>query len=186
MKLDDSHLGASCERTVRWHDPAQARRTTEGWTGLQIMQAIRDGKVAPPPIAQLLGFECIVAEKGEVAMRLAYDRSLENSIAMLHGGVAATMLDTAMGAAAHTALATSGMVVTLDLTITYLRPITEANSPVTATGRVANMARRTAYVIGDLRDGTGILVAHAVGNFSVISGRSMGNAPVRPINLPSA
>lgn len=163
--------GALRERTVQWHDAAMAGPLTAGLSGLEIMRGIRDGTLPAPPMARAIGFRCIVAEPGEIAMRLDYDGSLENTLRMLHGGVAATMLDTAMGAAAHTMLPVGSAVVTLDLTVTYIRPIDARNTPVTATGRVLNVGRRTVYVSGEVVDRHGALTVHAVGNFSILNMR---------------
>jgi uncharacterized protein (TIGR00369 family) len=159
------------ERTVRWHDAAMAGPLTAGLSGLEIMRGIRDGTLPAPPMARAIGFRCVVAEPGEIAMRLDYEASLENTLRMLHGGVAATMLDTAMGAAAHTMLPVGSAVVTLDLTLTYIRPIDARNTPVTATGRVLNVGRRTVYVSGEVVDRHGALTVHAVGNFSILNTR---------------
>lgn len=157
-------------RTVTWASPEAVRAETAGLTGLEIMRGIRDGTVEPPPMARLIGFRCVVAESGEIVMELTPDESLENMLAMLHGGAAATMLDTAMGAAAHTTLPLGKAAVTLDLTLTYLRPLTAANGPVRATGKVAHAGSRNIYVLGEVRDGKDRLAAHAVGNFSVVGG----------------
>jgi uncharacterized protein (TIGR00369 family) len=157
------------ERTVRWHDAAMAGPLTAGLSGLEIMRGIRDGILPAPPMARAIGFRCVVAERGEIAMRLDYEASLENTLRMLHGGAAATMLDTAMGAAAHTMLPVGSAVVTLDLTLTYIRPIDAQNTPVTATGRVLNVSRRTVYVSGEVIDRHGALTVHAVGNFSILN-----------------
>lgn len=156
------------ERTVSWHDPLHASSLVNGLSGLEMMRGIRDGTLPAPPMACLIGFRCVTAEPGEVAMSLDYDPSLENLMGMAHGGVAATMLDTAMGGAASTMLPTGSGVVTLDLTITYMRPTTARQTPVVATGRVINLGRRTVYVGGDVRSRDGGLVAHAVGNFSIV------------------
>ena len=158
-------------RTITWHDAEAARSRLAGKTGLEVMQGIRDGTLPPPPMARVIGFRCIVAEPGEVAMQLDYDRSLENAIGMLHGGVAASMLDTAMGAAANTLLPAASGAVTLDLSITYLRPATPASAPITATGKVVNLGRTVAYVTGEVTDAKGRLLAHAVGNFSILAAR---------------
>jgi uncharacterized protein (TIGR00369 family) len=158
-------------RTITWHDAEAARSRLAGKTGLEVMQGIRDGTLPPPPMARVIGFRCVVAEPGEVAMQLDYDPSLENAIGMLHGGVAASMLDTAMGAAANTLLPAASGAVTLDLSITYLRPATPASAPITATGKVVNLGRTVAYVTGEVTDAKGRLVAHAVGNFSVLAAR---------------
>ena len=77
-------------------------------------------------------------------------RSDENLMGMAHGGVAATVLDTAMRCAASTMLPFGSGIVTLDLTITYLWPITARQRPVVATGCVINCGRRTVYVGGEV------------------------------------
>ncbi len=159
------------ERTIHWHDAAMAAPLTAELSGLEIMRGIRDGTLPAPPMARSIGFRCVVAEIGEIAMRLDHDPSLENTLRMLHGGVAATVLDTAMGAAAHTMLPVGSAVVTLDLTLTYIRPIDFRNTPVTATGRVLNVGRRTVYVSGEVVDSQGALTVHAVGNFSILNSR---------------
>jgi uncharacterized protein (TIGR00369 family) len=158
------------QRLVEWQDPQAVRRQAEGWTGLQIMRAIRDGTLPPPPMARLIGFDCIGAEPGEIIMQLTPDESLENTMGLVHGAVAMAMLDTAMGAAVHTQLPWDKMAVTLDLKITYLKPLTLALGAIRATGRVLNLGGRTAYAEGEVRDGEGRLAAHAVGNFSIIGG----------------
>lgn len=160
------------ERTISWHDPIDAAPLVSGLSGLEIMRGIRDGTLPAPPMARLIGFRCVTAEPGEIVMRLEYDPSFENTMGMAHGGVAATMLDTAMGCAAHTMLPTGSGIVTLDLTITYLRPITAKDTPVAGTGRVINVGRRTIYVGGEVRGRDDILLAHAVGNFSIFGSGS--------------
>ncbi len=157
------------QRHVTWHDSSLAGEKTVGLSGLEIMRGIRDGTLPPPPMARLIGFRCVVAEPGEIAMQIDHDPSLENMMSMFHGGVVMSMLDTAMGAAAHTLLPVGSGIVTLDLSTTFLRPVTIANTPITATGRVTNLGRRVVYVTGEVKDRNGKLVAHAVGNFSVFA-----------------
>jgi uncharacterized protein (TIGR00369 family) len=160
------------ERTVVWQDAKSVAPLVGGLSGLEIMRGIRDGAVPPPPMARLIGFRCTVAEPGEVAMQLDHDPSLENTMGMFHGGAVATLLDTAMGCAAHTLMDVPNGIVTLDLTLTFLRPVTASNAPVTAIGRVLNKGRQTLYVTGEVRDRADKLVAHAVGNFSIVAPRS--------------
>ena len=165
------------ERTVHWHDAKQALRLAAGRSGLEVMRGIRDGTMPPPPMASLIGFQCVVAEPGEIAMRLDHDPSLENTLLMLHGGAAAAMLDTAMGAAAHTMLPVGSGIVTLNLHLTYLKPITAGNAPIVATGRVLRVGQTSVYVLGEVRDKSDALVVHAVGNFSIV--------PPKPAPVPA-
>jgi uncharacterized protein (TIGR00369 family) len=165
---DSSHTRT---RIMTWQDPAAVRAQAEGQTGLEIMRGIRDGTLPPPPMARLIGFACVAAEPGHIVMELVPDESLENAAGLLHGGTAAAMLDTAMGAAAHTMLTADKMTVTLDLTLTYLEPLTLASGPIRASGRVQKMGGRTAYVEGEITDAKGRRAVHAVGNFSIVTPR---------------
>jgi len=166
MLPTDSHYTRT--RTVDWQDPANVRRHAHGWTGLQIMQGIRDGTLPPPPIARLIGFRCIVAEPGLITMEVGAAEELENPAGLIHGGVAATLLDTVMGAAAHTQLPADRLSVTSNLNITFLRRLIPQSGTLRATGKVVSHGRTVAYAEGEFRDGAGRLAAHAVGSFSII------------------
>ena len=156
-------------RTVDWQDPAAVRRSAQGLTGLEIMRGIRDGTLPPPPMARLIGIDCVVAEPGEIVMELDPLESMENTIGLMHGGVAAALLDTVMGCTLHTLLPGDKAPVTVDLAVTYLRPLTVDSGRLRASARVLNLGKRMAYVEGEVRDGAGTLAAHAVGNFSIVT-----------------
>jgi uncharacterized protein (TIGR00369 family) len=172
MSIDPFDPSLTRRRAVDWQDSAIVRQAAHGRTGLEIMRGIRDGTLPGPPIARLMDFRVAVAEPGEIAMELDPHESLENPAGLLHGAVAAALLDTAMGACVHTLLPADKISVTLDLKITYLRPLTTASGRLRASGRLLNLGGRSAYVEGDLRNGAGELAAHAVGNFSIVNVRS--------------
>lgn len=155
-------------RLVEWPDPASAVQMTAGLSGLDIMQGIRDGRIPGPPMAYLIGFRVAEAEAGRIVMELEYDPSLENTIGLVHGGAAAAMLDTAMGAAAHTMLPTGQMIVTQNLQLEYLRPLSARSGTMRAEGKVIQVGRQNCYVEGTVHDGAGKLAVHAVGNFSIL------------------
>ena len=155
-------------RTVDWQDPTHVRQHAHGWTGLQIMQGIRDGTLPPPPIARLLGFDCTVADPGLITMELTAAEEMENPAGLIHGGIAATLLDTVMGAAVHTLLPAGRVSVTLNMNITFLRPLRAHSGVLRATGKVQNLGKSVAYAMGEFHDEAGKLAAHAVGNFSII------------------
>ena len=155
-------------RLVEWVDPAAVRALCADLTGLEILRAIRDGTVPDSPMAQLLGMRCIVAEPGEVVIELAAHESLENGVGILHGGAAMSVLDTAMGTAAHTVLPLGQVALTLDFKLTFLRPLTGRSGAVQAKAKVINQGRRNIFVEGRLDDARGRLAVHAVGNFTVV------------------
>ncbi|MEO9227568.1 MAG: PaaI family thioesterase [Devosia sp.] len=157
------------ERTVRWAEPSRsAADQGADASGLETVRGIRDGRIPPPPLVQIMGIECVLAEHGEVGMRLDHDGSLENFARTIHGGAVATMLDTAMGAAVNTTLDAGAAVVTLDLSVSYLRPARAEDCPLAATGRLVHAGKRNAYAIGEVRDRQQRLIAHAVGNFTIL------------------
>lgn len=162
-------------RTITWSDPAHAASIAAGLSGLDITRGLRDGLIPGPPLTQVMGMRCVVAEAGLFSLTVEYDPSLENMVGMFHGGVAASMLDTVMGCAAHSALPAGYGFVTLDMSVTYLRPITRANTPALASARVMNQGRRTIHVSGEIRGFDKRLVAHAIANFSVVGGGASGS-----------
>ena len=124
-------------------------------SGLETMCAIRDGILPPPPMARLIGFDMRVAEPGRIVMELDPHESLENTIGLLHGATAAALLDTAMGCAISTMLPVGQTSVTLDLKLTYLRPLSVKSGTISAEGKVVKLGRQTSYAEGFVRDASG-------------------------------
>ena len=183
MRQDENYAVHTRNRIIDWQDHGAVRAQADGLSVLDTMRAIRDGKLPPPPIARLIGFHYIGAEPGEIVIELQPEQSLENTSGTLHGAVAAAMLDTAMSAAAGTLLPADKRTITLDLTISYLKPLTIESGPIRAIGRVVDLAERTAYAAGEIRDGAGSLAAHAVGVFSVIASEQTITSAPRAVSI---
>jgi uncharacterized protein (TIGR00369 family) len=160
------------ERLVEWQAPGQVARAAAAMSGLDAMCAIRDGILPPPPMARLLGFRMRVAESGRIVIELEPHEGLENTIGLLHGATAAALLDTAMGCAISTRLPAGQGSVTLDLKLTYLRPLSERSGTISAERKLIKLGRQTTYAEGFVRDGSGNLAVHATATFSMI-----GEAP---------
>ena len=111
-----------------------------------------------------------VAEPGRIVMELDPDESLENTIGLLHGATAAALLDTAMGCAIATMQPAGKTSVTLDLKLTYLRPLSVRSGTVSAEGKLVKFGRQTSYAEGFVRDGAGNLAVHATATFTMIGG----------------
>src|SRR5882757_835524 len=156
------------ERVVDWQAPGPAAKAAAGMTGMEAMCAIRDGILPPPPMAHLIGFRLRVAEPGRIVMELEPHESLENTIGLLHGATAAALLDTAMGCAISTMLPAGQGSVTLDLKLTYLRPLSVRSGTISAEGKIIKLGRQTSYTEGFIRDGAGNLAVHATAIFSMI------------------
>jgi uncharacterized protein (TIGR00369 family) len=156
------------ERMVDWQAPEPAARAAAGMSGLEAMRAIRDGVLPPPPMARLIGFRMRLAEPGRIVMELEPHESLENTIGLLHGATAAALLDTAMGCAISTRLPAGQGSVTLDLKLTFLRPLSVKSGTISAEGKLIKLGRQTSYAEGFVRDGAGDLAVHGTATFSMI------------------
>jgi len=156
------------QRIVDWQAPGPVVKAAAAMSGLEMMCAIRDGILPPPPMAKLIGFRMATVEPGRIVMELDAEERLENTIGLLHGATAAALLDTAMGCAISTMLPVGQASVTLDLKLTYLRPLSVKSGTIQAEGKLIKLGRQTSYTEGFVRDGAGHLAVHATSTFSMI------------------
>jgi uncharacterized protein (TIGR00369 family) len=135
-------------RTFSWQDPAATAERGLSMSGLDYIRAIASRALAPPPVAELLGFEIVEAEHGRAVFALEPAEWMYNPIGMVHGGIAATILDSCMGCAVHTTLAAGVGYTTTDLQVRYIRAMSDVTGRVLAEGRVVHAGRRTATAEG--------------------------------------
>ncbi len=135
-------------RTFSWEDPAASAGAGGGLSGLEYMRAIAAGEIGQPPIAHLLGFTIVEAEPGRAVFAMEPAEWMYNPIGSVHGGIAATLLDSCMGCAVHTTLAPGVGYTTTDLQVRYIRAMGTQTGPVLAEGRVVHQGRRTATAEG--------------------------------------
>jgi uncharacterized protein (TIGR00369 family) len=149
-------------RTFTWEDPAAAAQAGLELTGLQYLRAIVEGALPAPPIARLLGFEIVEAEAGKALFALRPGEWMYNPLGTVHGGVAATILDSCMGCAVHTTLPAGVGYTTTDLQVRYIRAMAEDTGLVIAEGTVVHTGKRTATAEGRMfAESDGRLIAHA-------------------------
>jgi uncharacterized protein (TIGR00369 family) len=146
---------------VTWNDPALTAAAAQGRTGLAFLGAILEGIAPPAPIQAILGFELVAAEDGVARFRLVPGEHHLNPMAGVHGGVACTLLDSAMSSAVMTTLDENTGYVTADIMVHLTRPITTKTGPITAEGRVVHRGNRVATAEGRLTDVEGRVLAHA-------------------------
>jgi len=123
-------------------------------------RAIFDGTLAPPPIAQLIGFRPVALERGRAIFELDTDLDRHaNPMGTLHGGILCDLADATMGFAFASTLAEGESFTTLELKINFLRPVWQTR--LTATGHVVQRGRTVGMVECDITDAQGRLVARA-------------------------
>jgi uncharacterized protein (TIGR00369 family) len=149
------------ERTITWDDPVAAAAQGRGLSGLEYMKAIAAGAIPPPPIAMLMGFELDEVEEGRAVFAVTPREYHYNPIGVVHGGLAATLLDSAMGCAVHSTLPAGTAYTTLEVKVNFARAITGATGRVVCEGTVIHRGRTIATAEGRVTaQDTGKLLAH--------------------------
>jgi uncharacterized protein (TIGR00369 family) len=137
--------------------PLDQARTLDG---LALMTGVMNGTYPAPPIARALGFWISEVEAGKVAF--SYEPVLDhyNPLGSVHGGIAATLLDSVMGCCIHTMLKAGSGYTTVEIKVNYVRAMTHKTGQVRAEGKVINLGSRIATSEGRLVDSAGKLLAH--------------------------
>ena len=148
-------------RTVTWEDPLVSARAGATLAGIDYLRAVAQGTLPPPPIALLLGFDIEEVAEGRVVFTAATGEHQYNPIGVVHGGLAATLLDSAMGCAVHSRLPKGRGYTTLEIKVNYVRAIKHDSGPLRAIGTVVHMGGKTATAEARLLDRDGRLCAHA-------------------------
>jgi uncharacterized protein (TIGR00369 family) len=154
-------LAGSRMRSYSWGDPAAAAAMLGRRSGIETLRAVGAGELPPPPIMSTLDVSGVAFEVGTATFRLVPQEFHYNPLGTVHGGVIATLLDSAAGCAVHSVLGAGEGYTSLDLTTKYLRPVTTATGEVTATGTVLSRGSRTALAQAQLTDARGRVLAHA-------------------------
>jgi uncharacterized protein (TIGR00369 family) len=128
--------------------------------GLAFVQGLASGTVPLNTIAQTLGYDITEAESGRVVVTLVPDNTHLNPSGTVHGGLAATLLDSAMGLAVWSTLEKGLVQTTLEFKISLIRPITSGMGPIRAEGTILNRGRRIGTAEGRITDERGRLLAH--------------------------
>ena len=144
-----------------------ARGAELSW--MEYVQAIFAGELPPPPIATLMGFRGVEAEPGRALFEMEPGLQHYNPIGSVHGGVALTLLDSAMGCAVHTLLERGVGYTTLEVKTNFVRPITADTGLIRCEGIVVHRGSRIATAEGRLTDEGGKLLAHGTTTCLIIA-----------------
>jgi uncharacterized protein (TIGR00369 family) len=133
----------------------------KSYDGIGFLRAIIDGTQPQPPFSELLGFHLVEASEGRAAFEGVPEFRHYNPIGTVHGGFAATLLDSALGCAIFSTLLKGDTWTTIELKLNFVRAITKDTGPLRAEGRIIHRGRTVATSEGDLKDRAGKLYAHA-------------------------
>jgi uncharacterized protein (TIGR00369 family) len=147
--------------TVAWSDPHALAEAGRTMSGLEFLEALVAGRLPPPPIAQLLGFRLVEVAPGHAVFECTPGEQHYNPIGVVHGGLAMTLLDSAMGCCVQTKMPAGTGYTTLEAKTNLVRAITSATGTVRAIGRLIHAGSRIATAEGRIEDAAGKLYAHA-------------------------
>jgi uncharacterized protein (TIGR00369 family) len=159
-------------------EPAEARLMT----GREFLQAILDGRLPAPPIAQTLSFWLTEIGEGLAVFEGDAGPHLLNPLGIVHGGWALTLIDSATGCAAHTLLPAGASYATIETKANFSRPIAEDTGHVRAEGRAVGRGRRIISCEARVVDAKGRLLAHGTSTLMVLES---SGAPARPAPGPA-
>jgi uncharacterized protein (TIGR00369 family) len=150
------------------HDPVEAARDAAQLDGLSAMRAVIAGELPPPPIATLLGFELVEVQDGRAVFAVEPGDQHYNPIGVVHGGLAATLIDSATGCAVHTTLPAGTGYTTTDVQVRFVRPITRDTGRIECVGEVVHRGRTMATAEARLMAGDRLL-AHGTASLLILS-----------------
>ena len=129
-------------------------------SGLEFLQKIVSGELSPPPLAALMNFDLVELREGYAVFAIDPAEYHYNPIGVVHGGVAATLLDSAMGCAVHSTLPAGAAYTTLEIKVNFVRAMTSETGRVRAEAKLIHIGGRTATAEGRIVDEAGKLYAH--------------------------
>jgi EmrB/QacA subfamily drug resistance transporter len=167
------------ERTITWEDPVAALAVRSDLTGLERLNAIASGDIPAPPIAVTMGIDLVEATEGRAVFAVEPDEYHYNPIGGVHGGLTATLLDSAMGCAVHTTLGPDTGYTTIELKVNYVRAITRETGRIVCEGKIVHRGGTIATAEGRVvAERTGKLLAHGSTTCLVFEAPANGNGHV--------
>ena len=155
-------------RTYEWTDPTRIAEKALSMSGQEFFASWQDGDVVPP-ICATLGFDVVDYGDGYAEVACAPQEYHYNPIGTAHGGLAATLIDTATGVAVHTQLPRGSGYTTLSTNVSFLRPITKDTGITRTIGRVVSMGRRVAVAEAEVLDADDRILARGSSTCLILS-----------------
>ena len=148
-------------RTYRWSDPMETATKFAAEGGLAVLRKVVAGEGPLAPIMETMNFKLVEVDEGRAVFAMTPAEYHYNPIGVVHGGVAATLLDSAMGCAVNASLPAGTAYTTLEIKVNYLRPLTKTTGLIRAEGNVVHLGRRMAVAEGRVTDASGKVYATA-------------------------
>lgn len=160
--------GEPRSRTVSWFDPFAARELRNGLSGLEFLNGMIEGRFPPPPVAGVVRQRLVSVADGEAVLRCVPDESFYNPIGLIHGGLLCTLMDSAMGIAVQTRLPADSGAASIELKVSFLRPVPADGRELEVRGHALRVGRRIAFSEAHAYLDDGSLVGHATSSLAIV------------------
>ena len=158
---------------VAAHDPDSGKQEVHaGMTGREFMQAMIDGKIPPPSIAETLSFRLVEIGDGHAVFEGETGPHLLNPLGSVHGGWVLTLIDSATGCAAHSMLPAGFGITTIETKANFTRPISKDTGRVRTEGRVVVRGRQIITAEARVIDARGRVLAHGTSTVMVLANKA--------------
>jgi uncharacterized protein (TIGR00369 family) len=159
--IPDTEAVTDRSRTYSWADPSPTAVAARDLAGSDFFAKLTSGELPVPPVAETLGFTAAVVKDGVARFELDPQEFHYNPIGSVHGGVIATLCDSACGCAVHSLLPAGAYYTSLDLSVKFLRRLTASTGRVVCEGTVVHMGSRSALAEATVKGPDGKLYAQA-------------------------
>jgi uncharacterized protein (TIGR00369 family) len=152
---------ATRTRTFTWDDSRVTAAHVGQRPGLEVLRAVQKGELPAPPMGRLMNIRLAEVERGRIVFEVTPEEYHYNPMGSAHGGLAATLLDSAMGCCVHSCLDAGDRYTTLDIKVTYLKALTTDNGPMRGIATLVSIGRTVALVEARMVDANDVIYAHA-------------------------
>lgn len=155
-------------KTISWGDPQINKRDAVSQiSGLEYLKSIKENRISPPPVANLVGYKIYEVDNGYAAFELDPAEYHYNPFATVHGGILSTLLDTSMTASVLSTLPMGFSCTTIEIKVNFIRPVTAETGVLKCEARPMHIGKNLATVEGKIKDNSGVLHAHGVSTCSI-------------------
>jgi uncharacterized protein (TIGR00369 family) len=156
------------ERTFTWTNPLELAKALFGNEGIAWLRALKAGEIPPPPIISALGMNIESVEDGSITFSMHAEEWMCNPAGVVHGGMAATLLDTVLTLAVMTKIPAGSSAQTIDMNVHYVRPILPTGEKIVAEGKAVHVGSTIGTAEARVHNAAGKLVAHGTATLAII------------------
>ncbi len=155
-------------KTTTWYEPSISATAAMSLPGREFLQAIVDGNLPRPPMAELIGSRLVSVGDGEAVFRCTPDESTYNPVGVVHGGLLCTLLDSAAGCAVQSALPAGVGISSIEIKVSFLAAVRADSGELEITGRALRVGRQVGFAEAHARAADGKLVGHATTSIALV------------------